>query len=118
VESYDTSAATLERDGCTYRYKYTSSRPFLSVFGEVDIYRRIYQRDAGGHSIVPLDKRWGMTNEFVTLDVRESILFSVAHNTPEETDAPMAILRSMYYYHDTLKLRTPDLDLKSFSSNY
>lgn len=87
LESYETDSTIVERDGQTYRYKYSSDRPFLTVFGEVPIVRRIYQRDAGGHSIVPLDDRWGMADEFATLDVRESVLFSVAHNTPEETEA-------------------------------
>ncbi len=87
LESYETASTIIEREGQTYRYKYSSGRPFLTVFGEVPIIRRIYQRDAGGHSIVPLDDCWGMTDEFATMDVRESVLFSVAHNTPEETEA-------------------------------
>jgi hypothetical protein len=86
IESHESDVTTVERDSKTYRYKYSSSRSFLTVFGEVPIERRIYQRDLGGYSIVPLDECWGMANEFATLDVRESILFSVAHNTPEETE--------------------------------
>jgi len=86
IESYEEPAITIEREGKTYRYKYTSSRRFLTLFGEVQIARRIYQQDRGGLSIAPLDERWGMANEFVTLDVQEAVLYSVAHNTPEETE--------------------------------
>lgn len=87
IESHETDQVLIERDEKTYRYKYSSARPFLTIFGEVPIVRRVYQRDAGGRSVIPLDDCWGMTDEFATLEVREAILFSVAHNTPEETES-------------------------------
>jgi hypothetical protein len=96
IESYETDDPIIERDGKKYRYKYSSGRPFLTVFGEVVIDRRIYQRDAGGYSLVPLDEHWGMANEFATMEVRESVLFSVVHNTPEETET---LLRKCALFH-------------------
>ncbi len=47
--------------------------------------RRLYQADKGGKSYVPLDEKWGMQGQYATTDVRESILYSVALMTPEES---------------------------------
>ena len=96
IESNEEPAIAIKRDGKTYRYKYTIKRTFLTLFGEVAIDRRIYQHDRGGSSIAPLDERWGMADEFVTLDVQEAVLYSVAHNTPEET---VALLKKCALFH-------------------
>jgi hypothetical protein len=86
VESFETNEETIMKSDGLYRFKLESSCKFLTAFGEVDISRRVYQKDRGGDSIVPLDLLWGMADEYATLDVRESVSYSVAHNTPEETE--------------------------------
>jgi hypothetical protein len=48
------------------------------------IERNIYQHRSGGKSIVPLDQKWQMENEFARPEVREAILFNSALLTPGE----------------------------------
>lgn len=87
IESYDKKEGekVFLRDGVVFRYKQTSSKNILTRFGEVKINRRLYQPDKGGRSYVPLDEKWAMQGQYATIDVRESILYSVALLTPVET---------------------------------
>lgn len=87
IESYDSTASSILKDQKIYRYKLDSLRRYLTIFGEIRINRRIYQADNGGKCYIPLDDYWCMENEYVTLDVKESLLYSSAQNTPTETEA-------------------------------
>lgn len=97
IESYDCHGEeTIAYKGNVFRYKDASKKAFLTPFGEVEISRRLYQHDRGGSSYIPLDHYWGMDDEYSTIDVRESILYSVAHNTPEETSG---LLKKCALFH-------------------
>ena len=85
LQGYEEEAPRLEIDGGWYRWKMTSRKRFLTPFGPMVLERNLYQSDYGGRSYVPLDRQWGMEGEFATLAVRESVLFSCALVTPEET---------------------------------
>ena len=85
LHGYEEEAPTLEIDGGLYRWKIASPKRFLTPFGEMELERNLYQRDYGGATHVPLDRKWGMEGEFATVEVRESVLFSSALVTPEET---------------------------------
>jgi len=85
LQGYEEEAPTLDLDGDLYRWKRTSPKRFLTPFGPMVLERNLYQCDYGGRSYVPLDRQWGMEGEFATLEVRESVLFSCALVTPEET---------------------------------
>ena len=50
-------------------------------------------------SYVPLDARWGMEDEYLTVEVREAVAFSCAHFTPEET---AALLEKSVLFHPYL----------------
>ena len=86
LESYEDSSETVENEGQVYRYKLTSTKEFLTLFGLMELPRRLYQPDAGGESFVPLDAAWGMEGEFATPEVREACLFGQGLNTPEEVE--------------------------------
>lgn len=107
IESYDVNDDVILAEGQIFRYKYHSSRPFLTFVGSIDIARRVYQNDRGGKAFVPLDRKWGMEHEYATLDVREAVLYSCAHNTPEET---VNIFRkiSLFDLHPTTIKRISD----------
>ena len=100
IESYEVAGDEIVFEGKTCRFKYASPRQFLTPFGSIDITRRVYQHDRGGKAIIPLDRKWGMEREYATLDVREAVLYSCAHNTPEET---VKILKkfSLFEIHPT-----------------
>ena len=86
VQSYNPTDSLLEVNGQQLRFKMISSKEFLTCFGPMTIERSLYQADAGGRSYVPLDDFWDMTGEFATAQVREAVLFSAAHITPQETE--------------------------------
>ncbi len=84
-EHFDEQADCLEYEGEPYRKKYRSTKKFRTIVGEVEVTRHIYQKDRGGKSIAPLDKKWGMENRYISQELEELLLYSCAHNTPEET---------------------------------
>jgi len=84
-ESFDTCQESIQEKGELYRFKYEGEREFLTSVGKVRIKRSVYQRDKGGKSIVPLDRYWNMENQYMSIEVQEALLYSCAHNTPEET---------------------------------
>lgn len=85
-ESYDSEEKSIRENGELYRLKHEKqSKDFLTCIGKIRIARNVYQRDRGGKSIVLLDRRWDMEHEYMSPEVRESILYTCAHNTPDET---------------------------------
>jgi len=86
VQSYNPTDPLLEVNGQHLRWKMISPKEFLTCFGPMKIERSLYQADTGGRSYVPLDEFWDMAGEFATAEVREAVLFSVAHVTPLETE--------------------------------
>lgn len=99
-ESYDCRESSFEENGELYRHKYKGSREFLTSVGKIRVNRNVYQRDKGGKSIAPLDRCWNMEHEYISEDVQEGLLFSAAHNTPEET-AQLFEKISMFQIHPT-----------------
>jgi hypothetical protein len=107
LESYEVTDNEIIVNGETHRFKYVSTRNFLTPFGTIDVDRKVFQHDRGGKAVIPLDRKWGMEREYATLDVREAVLYSTAHNTPEET---VKILRkfALYDIHPTTIKRITD----------
>lgn len=96
LESYDTQTPTLQIDDTCYRYKMQSPKHLLTVFGSMTIHRSLYQPDEGGKTYAPLDEMWGMAGEYATSEVREAVLFTLAHVTSKETEA---ILKKCASFH-------------------
>ena len=96
LQGYEEEAPTLEKDGDLYRWKKVSAKRFLTPFGVMVLERNLYQSDYGGPTLAPLDRQWGMEGEFATVDVRESVLFSCALVTPDET---VALLKKSALFH-------------------
>jgi hypothetical protein len=86
VQSYNPTDPLLDVNGWRMRFKMISPKEFLTCFGPMVIERSLYQADTGGRSYVPLDDFWDMAGEFATAEVREAVLFSVAHVTPGEAE--------------------------------
>src|SRR5210317_1128565 len=96
VQSYNPTDPLLEVGDQRLRFKMISPKEFLTCFGPMVIERSLYQADAGGPSYVPLDNFWDMAGEFATAEVREAVLFSVAHITPLETEK---LLHKCVWFH-------------------
>ena len=86
IESHEAPQDVIVRDGQRLLFKQVVPKAFLTPFGEVVIGRRVYQADQGGPSYAPLDAAWGMQGQYATPEVREAVLYTVAHLTPAETE--------------------------------
>jgi hypothetical protein len=79
----------IERDR-KYRFKYKSKKEIMTPIGKVEFNRSVYQQDKGGKSIIPLDRILKVENEYVTLSVKDSVMYTCAHMTPRETSDLLA----------------------------
>ena len=86
IQSYDVKEPVWEDHGQRLRWKQYSVKEFLTPYGLVPIQRSLYQADTGGPSCIPLDHFWDMQNEFATPEVREAVLFAMAHLTGQESE--------------------------------
>lgn len=84
-ESKDTKEKSIDYQGKKYIYKYSGKKKILSILGQIEINRSVYQQSRGGSSISPLDLQLGVDRDYLTPDVKEILLYSIAHNTPIET---------------------------------
>lgn len=84
-EGQDVEKPSIEMDNKKYIFKYKGEKEILTVLGKVRFNRSVYQQSRGGQGIAPLDMKLGVNKEFATPDVKEIVLYSCAHNTPEET---------------------------------
>ena len=85
----DTVAATITKKDTVYRYKGSSSKELLTLFGPVTVDRAMYyDENNGGEYFFPLDNALGLEkDDYATLDTREMILFAAAACVPRELAA-------------------------------
>lgn len=87
IQSHEEALESVSRCGIDYRYKTTTSKPFLSRFGEIKVCRRTYHHWRGGTGIVPLDEMMGMTGRYMMPDVAEYVLFGAGMLTAKEQES-------------------------------
>lgn len=87
LESRDSQAPTIEHEGRLFRRKTTSVRTVMTIFGQSQIERAMYQQDCGGRAFFPLDAQIGIHGAFATPEVREASLYLLAHVTPKECES-------------------------------
>src|SRR5680860_13133 len=86
LESFDVNDVAIEEDGEIYRRKYKKARSFMTCIGKIRVKRSVYQKDRGGNSIAPLDRKWNMEHEYLSAEVQEGILYASAHNSAIEVE--------------------------------
>jgi hypothetical protein len=86
LSQHDTIKPTIEKNGSVLRYKGTSSKELLTLFGTISTNRAMYYDEkAGGEYHFPLDTALGIEkDDFATLETREMILFASASCVPRE----------------------------------
>lgn len=84
-ESKDKEVPAMVLDGKKYLNKGKSRKQIVTSLGRLTINRSYYQHRSGGKSLFPLDEKLGVKGEMLMPDVKEVVLFSCAHNTPEES---------------------------------
>lgn len=85
LQSYEVQADVVRVHGELFRFKTVRTKKFMTPFGEMEVARRCFQNKSDTEGHVALDAAWGMENHFMAPQVREAVLFSSAHVTPEET---------------------------------
>lgn len=85
VESKEDDRDVVCVDGELYRFKMSSSKTFETLFGKMEVTRRLYQNAKDTKSFVPLDAAWNMQGESMTIEVREALAFSNALMPTKET---------------------------------
>ena len=86
IEGQEEKVESIEREGKTYRFKASSTKAFLSMFGPIEVARNTYHHWQGGPGIVPLDEQIGMCNRYVMPDVVECLLYGAAMLTPKDLE--------------------------------
>jgi len=87
LEMLDVAQPSVEVDGRRLRYRGPAIREWLTVFGKVEVARRIYRGDgpgAGKH--IPIDDACGMSGRFMTPDVEEMSAMALAMLTQGEAE--------------------------------
>jgi len=89
LKEKDTVVANMFHNETTYRFKGTSSKELLTLFGTITIDRAMYYNEKdGGCYYFPIDEAISIQkNDFATLEVREMILFATSSCVPSELNA-------------------------------
>ena len=90
ITALDSHRETFEHEGQLVRFKFESTKEWLTPFGKASVRRRLYQPDAGGASVIPLDAHCGMRDRYMTPDVEEMALFASAMLVPREVERLLA----------------------------
>ena len=75
---------TVVHQGKLYRFKQVVDKEWMTLWGKVVVARRLYQRDRGGPSRVPLDERCGMVKRFMVPELERVTAFLGAGMVPAE----------------------------------
>ena len=75
---------TVVHQGKLYRFKQVVDKEWMTLWGKVVVARRLYQRDRGGPSRVPLDERCGMVKRFMVPERERVTAFLGAGMVPAE----------------------------------
>jgi hypothetical protein len=77
-----TTDNSVVREGAEYLFKKTENKEYATLFGKIVVPRRVYYNSRLKRSVVPLDESWEMTDQYATVEVRETIGFLTGFLTP------------------------------------
>ena len=83
---------TVVHHGQVYRFKQVVEKEWMTLWGKVQVPRRLYQPDRGGPSRVPLDERCGMVHRFMVPPLERLTAFLGACLVPAEVEDTLAEL--------------------------
>ncbi|HDP33965.1 MAG TPA: hypothetical protein ENN29_02525 [Candidatus Hydrogenedentes bacterium] len=90
-------------DGETYRFKQFTRKSFFAPWGKMEVNRKLFQNASDTKSHVPLDAAWNMTDELMTVEVREACAFACVHMTP--VDAAQLFEKSSMFQPDPTAIK-------------
>lgn len=81
---------TVVHQGRVYRFKQVVDKEWLTLWGKVQVPRRLFQQDRGGSSRVLLDERCGMVGRFMVPALERFTGFLGARLVPAEVEDTLA----------------------------
>lgn len=90
LEAKEEARDVIVVGGETYRFKQLSNKSFVGLWGKQAVARKLFQNGDDTKSHCPMDEAWGMSGEYLTMEVREAVAYASAHMTPEEASALFA----------------------------
>lgn len=86
LKQNDNKQSAIEKGDSLYRFKGTSNKELLTLFGIISVDRAMYyDENNGGEYYIPLDTALGLSkDDFATLETREMVLFASASCVPQE----------------------------------
>lgn len=84
LESHEIREQSIGVNGEEYRLKGPVEKEYLTPFGPMTLSRNLFQNASDTKSHIPMEAAWGMTGEFMTVEVQEAVLYSCAFMTPAE----------------------------------
>lgn len=101
LESKEEPCDIVVVEGETYRFKALIPKSFWTIWGKMEVFRKLFQNASDTKTHVPLDNNWDMARESVTIEVREAAAFACAHVTPKEA-AALFEKTAMFHPHPTV----------------
>lgn len=101
LEAKEEPKDIIVADGETFRFKTFSNKTVTSVWGKLDVTRKLFQNASDTKTCCPLDEAWGMADERLTIEVREALAFACAFATPEEAALLLEKI-AMFHPHPTV----------------
>ena len=77
-----TTENSIVYDGSEYLFKKSENKEYATLFGKIVVPRRVYYNNLLKRSVVPLDESWKMTDQYATVEVRETVGFLTGYLTP------------------------------------
>ena len=84
LETKEEQADIVVVDGEAFRFKAYTNKGFTSLWGKVNLMRKLFQNASDTKTYAPMDAAWAMQGESLTVEVREAVGFACAFATPEE----------------------------------
>ncbi len=88
LQNEDVKKPVITYNDELYRFKGTSDKNILTLFGKINVSRFIYGNEKkGGSYFIPLDNMLCIyKDDYATLETREMILFATNNNSPHEVE--------------------------------
>ena len=110
VESKDVRCSEVSVGGETYRFKCVSEKTFMTFWGQETFRRALYQNGDDTRTFVPLDAAWGMRNQFMVPEVRESCAFTHAQMPSAEAQAMLEKCALFHPHRTQIKRLSRDME--------
>ena len=91
LEAMDAPASTIEFEGERLRYRGQARKQWLTMFGAIEVERRIYRANGvGAKQCAPLDSALGMVGRYMLPDAEDAVAMAMAMLPQREAEQLLA----------------------------